>query len=199
MSGSEDLGARPQVKCLACSLSRLCLPASLSADEVDKLEHIVRRNRPLKKGEYLFKADEPMDHVFALRSGAIKNFLLDAEGNERVSGFILPGEMLGLDAIGASHYRSSPWRWTYRWSARSSSINWLTCRGRFQACATSCCTCSAWGSRARMNTCAAAMGVPTSALRYSCWACRLGITSEAYVPTCSDCPCPEATLPITWI
>ncbi len=94
------------MKCLVCSLSRLCLPASLSADEVDKLERIVRRNRPLKRGEYLFKTNEPMEHVFALRSGAIKNFLLDTEGTERVSGFILPGEMLGLDAIGASHYRS---------------------------------------------------------------------------------------------
>lgn len=106
MSGAAEMGARPHVKCLACSLSRLCLPASLSADEVDKLERIVRRNRPLKRGEYLFKANEPMEHVFALRSGAIKNFLLDTEGTERVSGFILPGEMLGLDAIGASHYRS---------------------------------------------------------------------------------------------
>lgn len=106
MSGSVEMGARPHVKCLACSLSRLCLPASLSADEVDKLERIVRRNRPLKPGEYLFKANEPMEHVFALRSGAIKNFLLDADGTERVTGFILPGEMLGLDAIGSSHYRS---------------------------------------------------------------------------------------------
>lgn len=106
MSSSLDTGARPQVKCLACSLSRLCLPASLSADEVDKLERIVRRNRPLKKGEYLFKADEPMEHVFALRSGAIKSFLLATDGNERVTGFVLPGEMLGLDAIGAKYYRS---------------------------------------------------------------------------------------------
>lgn len=105
MSGSAEMGARPHVKCLACSLSRLCLPASLSADEVDKLERIVRRNRPLKRGEYLFKPMS-MEHVFALRSGAIKNFLLDADGTERVTGFILPGEMLGLDAIGASHYRS---------------------------------------------------------------------------------------------
>ncbi|WP_194789982.1 cyclic nucleotide-binding domain-containing protein [Pseudomonas sp. UFMG81] len=106
MSGLADQGARPHVKCLACTLSRLCLPASLSADEVDQLERIVRRNRPLKKGEYLFKADEPMEHVFALRSGAIKQYLLDAEGNERVTGFVLPGELLGLDAIGATCYRS---------------------------------------------------------------------------------------------
>lgn len=106
MSGPAEMGAKLQVKCLACSLSRLCLAASLSADEVAKLERIVRRNRPLKRGEYLFKANEPMEHVYALRSGAIKNFLLDAEGAERVTGFLLPGEMLGLDAIGASCYRS---------------------------------------------------------------------------------------------
>ncbi|MBA6109957.1 helix-turn-helix domain-containing protein [Pseudomonas asiatica] len=106
MSGPEDMGIKPQVECLACSLSRLCLPASLSVDEVEKLERIIRRNRPLKRGEYLFKADEPMGHVFALRSGVIKNFLIDSEGNERVTGFVLPGEILGLDAIGASHYRS---------------------------------------------------------------------------------------------
>lgn len=106
MPGEPIPTARPQVKCLACSLSRLCLPASLSVDEVDKLECIVRRNRPLKKGEYLFKADEPMKQVFSLRSGAIKNYLLDTEGCERVTGFVLPGEMLGLDAIGESHYRS---------------------------------------------------------------------------------------------
>lgn len=106
MSGPVDMGARPHVKCLACSLSRLCLPASLDVDEVDKLERIVRRSRPLKKGEYLFKADEPMEQVFALRSGAIKNYLLDADGNEQVLGFVLPGEMLGLDAIGAGRYRS---------------------------------------------------------------------------------------------
>lgn len=106
MSGSVEMRTSPHVKCLSCLLSRLCLPASLSANEVDKLERIVRRSRPLKKGEYLFKANEPMEHVFALSSGAIKNFLLDAEGTERVTGFILPGKMLGLDAIGASHYRS---------------------------------------------------------------------------------------------
>ncbi|MCE1117776.1 MULTISPECIES: fumarate/nitrate reduction transcriptional regulator Fnr [Pseudomonas] len=106
MSGAAQSGATQHVKCLACSLSRLCLPASLSADEVEQLERIVRRNRPLKRGEYLFKANQPMEHVFALRSGAVKSFLLDADGNERVTGFVLPGEMLGLDAIGASHYRS---------------------------------------------------------------------------------------------
>lgn len=96
---------RLQVSCQACSLSRLCLPASLSNSEVEELDHIVRRNRPLHKGDYLFRADEPMQQVYAVRSGAIKTYLLDCSGNEQVTGFILPGEMLGLDAIGAERFR----------------------------------------------------------------------------------------------
>ncbi|MGC6953755.1 fumarate/nitrate reduction transcriptional regulator Fnr [Pseudomonas aeruginosa] len=96
---------RLQVSCQGCSLNRLCLPSSLSDSEVEELDHIVRRNRPLHKGEYLFRAGDAMQHVYAVRSGAIKAYLLDADGDEQVTGFILPGEMLGLDAIGAEHFR----------------------------------------------------------------------------------------------
>ncbi len=76
MSGSAEMGARPHVKCLACSLSRLCLPASLSADEVDKLERIVRRNRPLKRGEYLFKPMSPWSTCLPCAPGRSRIFCL---------------------------------------------------------------------------------------------------------------------------
>ncbi|WP_069864734.1 fumarate/nitrate reduction transcriptional regulator Fnr [Pseudomonas citronellolis] len=104
MSDAYRSPPRPQVNCQACSLSRLCLPASLSDGEVEELDRIVRRSRPLQKGEYLFRADEPMQHVFAVRSGALKSYLLDANGGEQVTGFVLPGEMLGLDAIGSPRF-----------------------------------------------------------------------------------------------
>ncbi|UXJ50250.1 fumarate/nitrate reduction transcriptional regulator Fnr [Pseudomonas citronellolis] len=85
-------------------MSRLCLPASLSEEEVEALDRIVRRSRPLHKGDYLFRADDPMRQVFVLRSGALKSYLLDANGDEQVTGFVLPGEMLGLDAIGETRF-----------------------------------------------------------------------------------------------
>lgn len=96
----------PQVNCHACSLSRLCLPASLTDSEVLELDRIVRRNRPLHKGEYLFRAGEPMRQVFALRSGALKTYLLESSGDHQVTGFVLPGELIGLDAIGVAEFRS---------------------------------------------------------------------------------------------
>ena len=87
------------------SVCSSCLPASLTEGEVAELDRIVRRNRPLHKGEYLFRAGEPMRQVFALRSGALKTYLLESNGDQQVTGFVLPGEMIGLDTIGAPSFR----------------------------------------------------------------------------------------------
>ena len=95
-----------QMNCHDCTLSRLCLPGCLQHGEVDLLENIVKRNRPLHKGDHLFRAGEPMQQVYALRSGALKTYLLDQDGNQQITGFILPGELVGLDAFGSSSFPS---------------------------------------------------------------------------------------------
>ncbi|MDA7086361.1 fumarate/nitrate reduction transcriptional regulator Fnr [Pseudomonas sp. SA3-5] len=95
-----------QMNCHDCSLSRLCLPGCLQNNEVDLLENIIKRNHPLHKGEHLFRAGEPMQQVYALRSGALKTYLLDPDGNEQITGFTLPGELVGLDAFGNSSFPS---------------------------------------------------------------------------------------------
>ncbi|MDO9623822.1 MAG: fumarate/nitrate reduction transcriptional regulator Fnr [Pseudomonas sp.] len=89
-----------QMNCHDCVLSRLCLPGCLQQNEVEQLEKIVKRNRPLHKNEHLFRAGDAMQQVYALRSGALKTYLLDQDGNEQITGFILPGELVGLDAFG---------------------------------------------------------------------------------------------------
>ncbi|MWV13614.1 fumarate/nitrate reduction transcriptional regulator Fnr [Pseudomonas sp. R-28-1W-6] len=98
--------AESPVNCHSCSISRLCLPFSLRDTEIAQLEGIVRRNPPLHKGDYLFRAGEPMRQVFAVRCGSLKTFLLNPEGSEQITGFHLPGELLGLDALGTEHYLS---------------------------------------------------------------------------------------------
>ena len=84
-----------QPHCNECSLSSLCLPISLEFEDVDALDQIVKRGRPLKKGDFLFRQGEPFESVFAVRAGAIKTFSLSDNGEEQITGFHFPSELFG--------------------------------------------------------------------------------------------------------
>lgn len=92
--------------CHDCRVGRLCLPFSLEAAEVNRLEGIIKYSRPLHKYEYLTHAGDPVQYVYALRSGAFKTYLLNPDGIDQIISFHLPGELIGLDAIGAVRYPS---------------------------------------------------------------------------------------------
>lgn len=97
---------QPLTSCRNCALNRFCLPAHLQDAEIDQLNAIVRRHHPLQKDDYLFRAGDPMHQVYALRSGALKTYLLSKDGTERITGFHLPGELIGLDALGTQRFPS---------------------------------------------------------------------------------------------
>lgn len=96
-----------RVSCGNCRLNTICLPISLHIDDIDKLNNIVQRGKPLQKGDYLYRANDPFDSVFAIRSGAVKAMTLSDNGEEQVTGFYLPGEVVGMDGIADSRYTNS--------------------------------------------------------------------------------------------
>lgn len=91
--------------CSQCSLQQLCLPAGIGRDDLQQLEEIVRRKRPVEAGERLFRQGDPMGAVFVARDGAFKTVLVNEDGEEQVIGFHLPGELIGLDALGSGSHR----------------------------------------------------------------------------------------------
>lgn len=106
MSGSQVLDlASLRRGCAHCSLQQLCLPAGISAEELRQLDEIVKRKRPVERGERLFRPGDPMTAVFVARDGAFKTVTISEEGEEQVVGFHLPGELIGLDALGAGEHR----------------------------------------------------------------------------------------------
>jgi len=88
-----------QVACETCSLHQLCLPLELNHSDIEELERIIRRRRPLQRGENLFQAGDPFTAIYAVRSGSLKTFTNTDDGQEQVTGFHLPSELVGLDAI----------------------------------------------------------------------------------------------------
>lgn len=93
-----------KVACKDCNLFQLCLPVGIDARELEELDSIIKRRRPVKRGEHLFRVGDPFQAIYAVRSGSIKTYTPTEDGHEQVTGFHLPGELLGLDAINLGHH-----------------------------------------------------------------------------------------------
>lgn len=91
--------------CAQCSLQQLCLPAGIASHELQRLDDIVRRRRPVQQGDRLFRQGDALTSIYVARDGAFKTISISEEGEEQVVGFHLPGELIGLDALGADAHR----------------------------------------------------------------------------------------------
>jgi CRP/FNR family transcriptional regulator len=103
---SDHRKARPlvPVHCKDCSLAGLCLPLSMELHDLDALDDIVKRGRPLKKGDFLFRQGEVFDSVFAVRAGSLRTFSVSDAGDEQITGFHLPSELVGLSGMDSDRY-----------------------------------------------------------------------------------------------
>ena len=88
-----------KVACENCSLHQLCLPLNLDHEDMVELDDIIKRRRPLQRGENLYQSCDKFTSIYAIRSGSLKTFTTTNDGQEQVTGFHLPGELVGLDAI----------------------------------------------------------------------------------------------------
>lgn len=94
------------INCQDCGFSQLCLPFSLNEAELDKLDDIIQRKRPSHKGDHLFEAGAPLHSLYAVRTGSFKTYTLSEQGEEQITGFHLPGDVIGFDAIGNQQHPS---------------------------------------------------------------------------------------------
>lgn len=85
--------------CSNCMLNSLCLPVGMSPAEISRLESALQERIRLRKGDNLFRAGEPAQAIYAIRVGSIKTQLEDAHGQVQITGFLLPGELVGLDGF----------------------------------------------------------------------------------------------------
>ena len=90
--------------CSSCSLHELCLPAGLNKHELDQLDAIINRKRPLRRNDYLYRAGAGLQSLFAVRTGFFKSSVLHDDGREQIAGFHMAGELLGMDAIGSGKH-----------------------------------------------------------------------------------------------
>ena len=94
------------IHCQDCSISQLCIPLGLNSDELDELDNIIERKKPIQKGQELFKAGEELKSLYAIRAGTVKSYTITEQGDEQITAFHLAGDLIGFDAINSGNHPS---------------------------------------------------------------------------------------------
>ncbi len=94
-NGAVRSGVRVPVFGLSGNIEPQCL---------ERLTALCTELRPVARGAALFRQGDPLNALYEVHAGFFKTAVADAQGRSQVTGFHLPGDLLGLDAIGADQY-----------------------------------------------------------------------------------------------
>lgn len=94
------------IHCHDCSMGALCIPFTLNENELDKLDYIIERKKPVQKGDQIFKSGDSLKALYAIRSGTVKSYTITEQGDEQITGFHLAGDVIGFDGIHDHQHQS---------------------------------------------------------------------------------------------
>lgn len=80
-------------------LNAICLPLGMARQDVAKMDELIKERIRLPKGGTLYRQGDAAEAIYGLRSGSIKTQIEDAGGQVQITGFLLPGEILGMDGL----------------------------------------------------------------------------------------------------
>jgi len=91
--------------CASCDVREYTFCAALSPQEMGSIEAIVRSVR-LAPGQILFQEGEEASDVFNLVRGVVKLYKLLPDGRRQITGFLFPGDFLGIAGAGGYSYNA---------------------------------------------------------------------------------------------
>jgi CRP/FNR family transcriptional regulator len=63
------------------------------------MDELIKERIRLPKGGTLYREGDAAEAIYGLRSGSVKTQIEDAAGQVQITGFLLPGEILGMDGL----------------------------------------------------------------------------------------------------
>lgn len=89
--------------CHSCAVRSLSLCGAMQVNDLQRLE-LLRKDVNLQPQETLFYEGDGADALFNVTLGAIKIYKLLADGRRQITGFLLPGDFLGLALLNRYSY-----------------------------------------------------------------------------------------------
>ncbi|NBB92265.1 MAG: helix-turn-helix domain-containing protein [Gammaproteobacteria bacterium] len=96
-----------QHSCNDCVLFSLCFAQDIDPEARERLNGVIRRRQGVHRSAHLHHGGQSARQLAVLRSGSIKAYQVSREGDELVTGFYLPGDIIGLDAFSTGEHAGS--------------------------------------------------------------------------------------------
>ena len=95
------------VKCSTCGVKNQCRLQGLSRGELNALDGLAFARRHVERDEMLYYASVAQANIYVVSTGTFKSVVEDCEGAAQITGFYLPGDIMGLDGLGNDLSNSS--------------------------------------------------------------------------------------------
>jgi CRP/FNR family transcriptional regulator len=89
--------------CQLCALSGVCF----GSDSHMHFSTTQKSHRVYHRGESLISMGDTFDALYIMRAGSAKSYLSSSNGDEQISGFYHPGDLIGLDGFDSMKYAQS--------------------------------------------------------------------------------------------
>lgn len=90
--------------CLNCNVPEDCLPLTLAKRHIIQLNKLLKNSLALKPKAPVLKQGELFSNFYIVKSGGLKASLIEANGQERILEFYVPGEIVGFEALDTKKY-----------------------------------------------------------------------------------------------
>jgi CRP/FNR family transcriptional regulator len=91
--------------CADCEIRAIGVCSSLAPGELERMQRIVREAQ-YEEGQLIFSEGEPADNLFNVLTGAVRLIKLLPDGRRQITGFLFPGDFLGI-ALNATYAYSA--------------------------------------------------------------------------------------------
>ena len=109
LNHAESSGLRMSRRCAQCSMRHKAMCSAIETDRIDVLDKIVTHTQ-IRPGQTVFEEGDEAKYVYNVSRGHVRLFKLLQDGRRQITGFLAPGDFLGLAA-----------RQTYAYSAEAIS------------------------------------------------------------------------------
>ena len=91
-------------RCKDCHAAPYCLSGHLNDKDLTVFNAISKHRKPLKRGERLIHNGQNFHSLYIVRSGSVKTYIESSDGEQQITGFYFPGDLLGIDGINSGYH-----------------------------------------------------------------------------------------------